>query len=174
MEEQYLFDVDVVQRKLVEYGQADSEAERQRIEGELGEALVASAYPDETSIKNEFPSGTALLAVLLELHWRSDDGNVQELVEEEIATLVDYRGTPRAAEFEITPSPYASPSTLMEYYDHFKNRDNEVARYFRLRTFGELGAFDDKGFLRTYDTEGGLTEELSEKLRAKLDEIRSE
>lgn len=86
-----------------------------------------------------FPTGTALVEALVELHRETDDGDVAELIEDEIAT--EGFGLVPVAVPDETPVPDASVETLVEVHEKYGKRDKEVGRYVRLRVFDALGAF---------------------------------
>ena len=143
MNSQYLYDVDEIQRLIVEYGTADS--------------------PEET----EFPSGPALLASLLRLHCETDGTKLVEHIERVIEAVQN--GTLDVAEFKVRPLPYAAWFKLLGYADSFEGRDIAICQYFRLRAFEQMGTFDDKALLRARGTEEnpikGLTDEEQDYLK---------
>ena len=168
MTDNYLFGVDEIQRLIGEYVLAPNSDVREHIERRIIEETVGEIYPDRAPTKTGFPSGTALLVALIQLHRETDDADVAELIEREIETVRD--GLVPVADFDTPPHPYAPQSELMAYVDHFTGCDEAVSRYFRLRVFKQLGVFDDKGMLHVRGTNGkpveGLTDEEQEYLEA--------
>ncbi|WP_224268650.1 hypothetical protein [Haloprofundus salinisoli] len=160
MTENYLHDVDETERLIVEYGLSGSHAEKKRIEGRILDETIGTAYRENAPKETGFPSGTPLLAALLKLHMDTEEEEMLGLIEQEIGAVTD--GFVEVADFGLRPLPYAAYFDLMDYADYFESRDPSIGRYFRLRTFEELGAFDDKGLLRHYESENGLIEGLSE------------
>lgn len=88
-----------------------------------------------------FPTGTTLVEALVDLHRETDDEDVVELIEAEIAT--EGFGLVPVAVPDETPVPDASVETLIDLHETFAQRDKEVGRYIRLRVFDALGAFEE-------------------------------
>lgn len=94
-----------------------------------------------------FPSGPALLTALIDLHRKTDDEDVVELIETEIIT--EGLGCLSMLDPDEKPAPEASVETLIDCHDRFVRRNKEVGRYIRLRIFEELDAFE--GFHSNHD-----------------------
>ncbi|MDB9233343.1 hypothetical protein [Halorubrum ezzemoulense] len=90
---------------------------------------------------DDFPSGTTLVEALVELYRETDDEDVVELIEAEIAT--EGFGLVPVAVPDETPAPDASVETLVDLHETFAQRDKGVGRYIRLRVFDALGAFEE-------------------------------
>lgn len=91
--------------------------------------------------ENPFPSGTPLIASLIELHRDTDNEDVAELIEAEIAT--EAFGLVPVAIPDGTPAPDASVESLIDLHGSFYPHDKKVDRYIRLRIFDALGAFEE-------------------------------
>jgi len=157
----YLYDADEVERLALEYGMAGSTVEQEHIEGQIVEETVGAVYTDDVPEPMNFPSGTALLVALIQLHQDVADSDVRDHIEQEVEAVRD--GVINIAQFDVQPLPYTSYSDLLAHADHFEGRNDAVSRYFRLRAFKEVGAFDDVGMLRIRGR-GGLTDEEREYL----------
>jgi hypothetical protein len=142
---------------------AGSTEAKDRIEGNIVDKTAGAVYTDDVSEQMDFPSEIPVLAALILLHREEDDPDVLHHIEREVEVVRD--GVVNIAEFDVKPYPYAAYSDLFAYADRFEGHDNAVCRYFRLRAFESLGAFDDVGMLRVRET-GGLTDEEREYLEA--------
>ncbi|MGQ3327653.1 hypothetical protein [Halorubrum sp. FL23] len=91
--------------------------------------------------ENPFPSGTSLIASLIELHRNTDNEDVAELIEAEIST--EAFGLVPVAVPDETPAPDASVETLIDLHGALYPGDKTVDRYIRLRIFDALGAFEE-------------------------------
>jgi len=163
----YLYDADEVERLALEYGMPGSTEATERIEGQIVEETVGAIYPDRVPEDMDFPTGTALLVALIKLHRETDDADVIDYIEREIEVVRD--GVVNAAAFDVKPLPYAAYSDLLAHADRFEGREEAVCRYFRLRAFEGLGAFDDVGLLRARGGEGRPVEGLTDEERAYLE-----
>ncbi|QZX99383.1 hypothetical protein [Halobaculum rubrum] len=134
------------------------------IEGGIAAEILETIYPDRIPEEMDFPPGTALLVALTKLHRETDDADLIEHIEREIKSVRD--GHNRLASFKLKPFPYAGDTHLLKHADHFENRDDPVSRYFRLRAFESVGAFDDRGLRRVRQSEGPPMEGLTDEERA--------
>ncbi|MFA1612021.1 hypothetical protein [Halobellus rubicundus] len=91
--------------------------------------------------ENHFPSGTPLIAALIDLHRETDDEEIRDLIEVEI--LTEGLGLVSVAIPEEKPVPDAPVEELLDLHDTFSRRSKTVGRYIRLRIFEELGAFEE-------------------------------
>jgi hypothetical protein len=108
---------------------------------------------------DDFPSGTTLVEVLVELHRETDDEDVVELIEAEIAT--EGFGLVPVAVPDETPAPDASVETLVDLHETFAHRDRGMGRYIRLGVFDALGAFEETPVDRD-DDDGDVMAGLSD------------
>jgi hypothetical protein len=142
---------------------AGSTEAKDHIEDNIVDKTVGAIYTDDIPEQLDFPSETPLLVALIQLHRETDDPDVLHHIEREVEVVRD--GFVNVAEFDVKPCPYAAHSDLFAYADRFEGHDDTVCRYFRLRAFKALGAFDELGLLQIRDT-GGLTDEEREYLEA--------
>ena len=158
-DESALFDADEVERLVIDHGIANSTEAKNRIEGQIVDKTVGAVYTDDVPEPMDFPSGTPLLVALIQPHRGTDEPDVLHHIEQEVEAVRD--GVVNLAEFDVKPLPYAAYSDLLAYADRFEGHDDAASRYFRLRAFKTLGAFDDVGMLQIRDT-GELTDEERE------------
>ena len=152
-------DRDALDRLFMEYGMATTRGKQARIKGEIAEELISSIYRIGVEEQIDFPTGTPLLAALVQFHRETDDPEVLTHIEREILTARnEWVGI---AQFDLQPFPYASPSDLLECADRFMSPP-AVPRYFRLRAFRELGAFDDEELLRERERDEGAVAGLTD------------
>lgn len=97
---------------------------------------MAGNSPDNT----DFPSGPALITALIDLHRKTDDEDIVELIETEIIT--EGLGCLPMLDPDEKPAPEASVETLIDCHERFVHRNKKVGRYIRLRIFEALGAFE--------------------------------
>jgi len=82
------------------------------------------------------------LVALIKLHRKTDDSKLLEHIEREIEVVWGTGRAPIVSDFDLKPFPYASHSDLLAVADRYENRDESMSRYFRLRAFQAIGAFD--------------------------------
>ncbi|TKX86590.1 hypothetical protein EXE43_07545 [Halorubrum sp. SS5] len=141
---------------MLDHGMANSTEAEDRTKGNIINVTVGAVYTDDIPEQMDFPSETPLLVALIQLHQETDDPDVLHHIEREVEVVRD--GFVNIAEFDVKPYPYAAYSDLLAYADRFEGRDDSASRYFRLRAFEALGAFDDVGMLRIREA-GSLTDE---------------
>ncbi|TKX51653.1 hypothetical protein EXE49_01840 [Halorubrum sp. ASP121] len=156
-----LFDADEVERLVLDHGMANSTEAKDRTKGNIVDETVGAVYTDDIPEQMDFPSETPLLVALIQLHRETDDPDVLHHIEREVEVVRD--GFVNIAEFDVKPYPYAAHFDLLAYAARFEGRNDPTSRYFRLRAFKALGAFDNVGMLQIRDT-GGLTDEEREYL----------
>lgn len=89
-----------------------------------------------------FPSGADLLTALIDLHRKTSDEDMIELIETEIKTTGF--GLVSIANPGEKPAPEASVETLLDLHDTYSHHKH-IGRYLRLRIFEKLNAFDQQG-----------------------------
>jgi hypothetical protein len=138
----HLYDADDVERLAVKYGRPNTSERKDRIEEQIIEETIGAIYPDEIPDDPRFFSAVPLLVALIKLHRETDDSELLEHIKREIEVVRGTGRTPIVADFDLKPFPYASHSDLLAVADRYENRDESMSRYFRLRAFQAIGAFD--------------------------------
>ncbi len=156
MTEKYLYDEDEIQWLAIAYGAATSTEEKKRIEGQIIEETIETVWPDDAPEEKGFPSGVARLAALIDLRREYHFPKIGHHIEEEIKATRD--GQEETVDFETRPLPYASQFDLLGYAAYFEGKHEGLCRYFRLRAFEQMGAFDNLGLLRAREEAGELTD----------------